>query len=252
MGQVVVTELPTGTHDGRTRRLRPGEVLTFGGDPERVDLPFPAARLPGVLGRLTVTDDQWLITNHSDDTPLVVENARDGQGFTTILPGAAGVPIPFADARVVALSRVGLVGFAVHTDLYAGEPAAVERPDQHADTTLLDQDKKYFLVLVALCEPGLRSGATTFIPTSRQIAATLRRLEPCRDMTTAAVQYHLHYLLTCKLHDHVLHHYRVRGVRAVGRHGRYRRAVLVELALRFNLVSRRHLTLLEPAAAARC
>jgi serine/threonine-protein kinase len=223
---------------GSELTLGRNEVVTFGGDRTLVDFPVTAPRLPGVLGTLTARSDHWSISNHTGAVTMVVENLR-GQGFATVTPGMYQVPMPFSDARVLVLARSGLVGFTVHTDLYLGARGIAGRRNGAA---VLDEDTKYFLVLVALCEPALRFGTMVSVPTSREIAATLRRLDQCQDMSPEAVQYHLHYVLNHKLREHVHHFCRLRG-----RSGfRHQRVMLAELSMRFNLVSREHLRLLEP------
>jgi serine/threonine-protein kinase len=223
-----------------------GEVVRFGGDPALVDFLVTAPQLPGVLGTLTTRSDHWSITNHTEAVTMVVENLR-GQGFATVPPSTDNVPMPFSDARVLILARSELVGFTVHTGLYAD--AARNAGGRVDGATVLDEDTKYFLVLVALCEPALRFGTMVSVPTSREIATTLRRLDQCQDMSPQAVQYHLHYVLNHKLRDHVHHFSRLRGRSVTG--ARHQRGILAELSMRFNLVSREHLRLLEPATVTR-
>jgi hypothetical protein len=235
---LTVRTLPDG---GTTRR---GTELTFGGDPGLVDVPFPDARLPGLLGRVGAGPRYWSVSNYSADTPLVVEDARDGQGYARVRPGAHAVPVPFAHARVVILSSVGIVGFTVDSE---GQPDPGVLP---GSPPLLDSTAKYFAVLVALCEPALRYGSAALIPTSPQVAQALANVAGCRGITVPAVQYHVHYLLNVKLRTQVDHHCALRGAPRPGRRDQYRRAVLVDLALRFGLVRPAHLRLLAPVPAA--
>jgi hypothetical protein len=220
---------------------RSGTEFTFGGDASLVDLPLPGT--PGLLGRVSAGDGHWSVSNYSGDTPLVVEDTQDGQGYATVQPGAEAVPVPFAHARVVTLSCAGVVGFTVDSDLY-DLPAAPQRA--RGSLPLLDTTAKYFAVLVALCEPALRYGSAALIPTSKEIAHALRHVPACGDITVEAVQYHVHYLLNVKLRAHVDHHCALRGAPRPERRDQYRRAVLVDLALRFCLVRPAHLRLLAP------
>jgi hypothetical protein len=220
------------------------DEVTFGGDPALVDFPVNASQLPGVLGTLTAQPGHWSITNHTDAVTMVVENLR-GQGFATVMPRMDNMPMPFSNARVLILASSGLVGFTVHTGLYTD--ATRDAGGNLAAVSLLDEGTKYFLVLVALCEPALRFGTTVSVPTSREIARTLRRLDQCRDMSPQAVQYHLHYVMNHKLRDHIRHFSLLRGSKSVIG-ARYQRVLLAELSMRFNLVSRKHLRLLDPAA----
>jgi hypothetical protein len=241
----VSQELAAGADPGHLMLAR-GARVTFGGEPAIVDFPVRTSQLPDLLGTLTAWPDHWSITNHSDAVTMVIENLN-GQGFATVLPGTDNVPMPFTDARVLILGPSGLIGFVVRTDLYA---RAGRVDGRQSSTAVLDEDTKYFLVLVALCEPALRFGTMVSVPTSREIAAKLRRLDQCQDMTPEAVQYHLHYVLNHKLGEHVRHFSRLRGRAAGGVQFRHQRVMLAELSMRFNLVSREHLRLLEPTETA--
>jgi hypothetical protein len=60
----------------------------------------------------------------------------------------------------------------------------------------LDETAKFFLILVALCEPRLRDCASVALPTAGEIVERLRgRL----DLTRAAVNHHIDYLAIEKL-----------------------------------------------------
>jgi hypothetical protein len=102
----------------------------------------------------------------------------------------------------------------------------------------LDPTSKYFLVLLALCEPRLR-GTSSAVPGVGEVLERLRPLESCRDLTRSAVNYHIDYLATVKLR------LRDDSEDPAGRTGG-KRQELVTFALRFDLVGEEHLALLPP------
>ncbi|HWM02347.1 MAG TPA: hypothetical protein VNP92_08400, partial [Actinophytocola sp.] len=99
---------------------------------------------------------------------------------------------------------------------------------------------KYFLVLVALCEPRLRDPWSSVIPSAPEIVDRLRPLDSCRDLTRSAVNFHIDYLARTKVP--VAHEGAPRAD--------WRRAALVSAALRFGLVRPEHQMLLPSRARA--
>ena len=122
-------------------------------------------------------------------------------------------------------------------DPLLGEPTAAAFP--------LDPTSKYFLVLVALCEPRLRDQSHVAIPTVEQVVERLRPLPACQRLSASAVNFHIDYLATDKL--------RVKQRTLDERPTRLetKRAALVSLALRFDLVREEHLALLPSRLATR-
>jgi hypothetical protein len=102
----------------------------------------------------------------------------------------------------------------------------------------LDQTAKYFLVLVALCEPRLRDASSVVIPTVPEVIERLRQAGYPR-LARTSVNFHIEYLARHKL--------QVKPVDATPGKADWQRAALVSLALRFNLVNHQHLALLSPA-----
>jgi hypothetical protein len=96
---------------------------------------------------------------------------------------------------------------------------------------------KYFLVLVALCEPRLRDQPNHDVPTASQVAERLRPLPGCADLTRSAVNFHIDYLARTKLR------FRPDADEPGGRM-EGKRAALAALALRLDLVREEHLALL--------
>ncbi|MFF4622723.1 hypothetical protein [Nonomuraea jabiensis] len=180
-------------------------------------------------GCIRATGDHWVISNTSSGATYVVENPEGGGEFVKVAPGEREVPIGYGFARVVIPTLSGLVSFLV----WAPRDITGRARELAGDTTAvfhLDRTKKYFLVLVALCEPRLRDPATAIIPTVPQI---LKRLaDP--ELTRFAVNHHITYLAVEKL--------RVRG--SGGGKADWQRAALVGTALRFDVVTQADLALL--------
>ncbi|TKK91099.1 serine/threonine protein kinase [Herbidospora galbida] len=215
--------------------LNPGQEATFGRGTESrpVDFPLVHPEVSRLAGAVTAVQDFWLLTNHSHDATLVVENPEGGGEFVKVAPGRAAAPIPFEFARVVLPVAVGQCAFLV----FAPQHSFVDRDrPREGEPTLsmfsLDETAKYFLVLVALCEPRLRDCASTVIPTVPQI---LDRIG-ATDLTRAGVNFHIDYLARTKL--------RVRHDGEAGK-ADWQRASLVSIALRFDLVREEHLKLLD-------
>ena len=98
----------------------------------------------------------------------------------------------------------------------------------------LDESAKYFLILVALCEPRLRDSSSVAIPLVPEIVDRLQGA-----LTRSAVNFHIDYLAEHKL--------RIRQRDSTERPRLdHKRESLVACSLRFNLVSERHLALLPP------
>ena len=96
---------------------------------------------------------------------------------------------------------------------------------------------RFPLVLVALCEPRLRDGASVVLPTVPQIVERLRPLESCRDLAGAAVNFHIEYLARTKL--------QVRDPEADGdAKTDWQRAAPVATTVRFTLVRDEYLAML--------
>jgi hypothetical protein len=248
MSSILIQPTPVTSGDGqRLISLRPGESATFGrGDPERIpDLVLPHPAVSRLAGQLTATADFWLISNFSDERTYVVENPEGGGEHLKIVPRRLDAPVPFEFSRVIVPVPDGQTGFLVYAPEHRFAEAIPEAGSWGTPTLLafsLDESAKYFLVLVALCEHRLRDGSSLAIPLVPDVVDRLRGRPDCRSLTRSAVNFHIDYLAEHKL--------RIRHRDTVGQHsGRldFKREALVACALRFNLVSERHLALL-PAA----
>lgn len=218
-----------------------GQEVTFGlgSAQDPVDVPLEDPGAEPVAGRIRADAGFWLITNLSRVRTYVVENDEGGGEYLRVPPGRLDMPIPFTCARVRLASAKGLLSLVVK----APEPAYLHVPDpqagagQMAAAFLLDEGAKYFLVLVALCEPRLRDAASMVIPNTSEITRRLHGLAEWREITSAAVNFHIRYLAR-KLqirqwpgHD-------------PGSRADWQREAIVSRAIRFGLARDEHLKLL--------
>lgn len=225
--------------------LRTGEQLSFGrGAPDvAVDLLTPAAGVSRRAGQIHAERDYWLLTNASAKSTYLVENLEGAGEHIKIAPGRIEAPIPFELSRLVLPTQTEPYllnvyapqhGYLDHRVPSGG--AATERPFS------LDESAKYFLVLVALCEPRLRDPATVRIPRSDEVAERLST--DTTRMSRSAVDYHIDYLARAKLRLEP-------PSDGSGARLEHKRESLVALALRFDLVREEHLAVLpasEPSA----
>jgi hypothetical protein len=221
--------------------LSPGREATFGRGAANAPVDFLMDH-PGVsrrAGIIRAVEDYWLLTNLSRDSTLVVENPEGGGEFLKVTPGRAAAPIPFEFARVVLPVADGPCSFLVFAsqhsfiDFDAPETEAVGEPTISGFP--VDESAKYFLVLVALCEPRLRDCSSSVIPTVPEVLERLRGVPDGAELTRAAVNFHIDYLARTKL--------RVKPLSGA-RKADWQRAALVSIALRFDVVREEHLKLL--------
>ncbi|GCD33555.1 hypothetical protein OEIGOIKO_01276 [Streptomyces chrestomyceticus JCM 4735] len=233
-------------HPGRPRLLRlgPGDTADFGrgapGAPVAVPLSDPG--VSRLAGQLTAAEDYWRLSNFSRVVTYVVENLEGAGEHVKVAPGRLGAPVPFEFSRVLLPAAEGEASFKVFAPEHAyldGEPYdGVGEP-----TTLpfaLDPTSKYFLVLLALCEPRLRHASSGAVPGVGDVLERLRPLETCRRLTRSAVNYHIDYLASVKLR------LRTDGPADPEGLGGGKRDELVAFALRFDLIREEHLALLTP------
>jgi hypothetical protein len=242
---VLVQPWAAGEANFRPVELEPGEEITFGrgpaqGCPARVSVVLADPGVPRLAGRIRAVDDYWLVSNLNRSKTYVVENPEGGGEFIKVPPGRLNAPIPYEFSRVVLPTGGAQVSFLVFAPehAYTAPEAAPDGLLPGEETTAafsLDETAKYFLILVALCEPRLKDPASTVIPTVPQLLDRLADHPARSDLTRAAVNFHIQYLARTKL--------RVRDPEESGK-ADWQRAALVSLALRFNLVRPEHLTLL--------
>jgi hypothetical protein len=204
-----------------------------------VDIELRHPAVSRLAGGIRAIDTYWALTNLSRSRTYVVENPEGGGEFIKVPPGRVDAPIPFEFGRIVLPARetsMSLLVFApAHSFLRPFVPGPEFSGTETRSAFTLDPTSKYFLVLVALCEPRLRDPSTPVIPTVPQIIDRLGG----SGLTPSAVAFHIKYLATTKLR-----------VRQEGVEGRadWQRAALVSQALRFDLVRAEHLALLSRGA----
>ncbi len=244
----------------RLLRMGPGESADFGrGSPGRPAV--IALDDPGVsrhAGEVTAAEDYWRLSNFSSRATYVVENLEGAGEHLKVAPGRLGAPVPFEFARVVLPS----VGGTTHFKVFAPQHAYLDHAvgpctgEPTVSRFALDPTAKYFLVLLALCEPRLRSAAAA-VPGATEVAERLRGLPGCGELTRSAVNYHIDYLAGSKLRlreerpEETAGWSTTPGVPPPGRPTGGKREELVALALRFDLVREEHLALLPGRRAGR-
>jgi hypothetical protein len=216
--------------------LRPGQSATFG----RVDadILLPDAAVSRAGGIVTAVEDHWVISNLSRRNTYVIENPEGGGEFVKLAPRRVDMPVPFEFARVVVPAEGPPAVFYVFAAQHHYADVSELAP-RGADATRvafpLDESAKYFLVLVALCEPRLRDNTAHALPTVPEILDRLSGLPAAAGLSRAAVNFHIDYLARAKL--------RVKPS-ATEAKADWQRAALVSFALRFDLVRYEHLALL--------
>ncbi|KAB2344128.1 serine/threonine protein kinase [Actinomadura rudentiformis] len=245
----VIVQLPAaGRTDAAVIRLAVGQEASFGRGTAKhpVDLELSDAGVPRWAGVVRAVEDHWTISNLSRHSTYVIENPEGGGEFVKVSPRRLDMPVPFEFSRVALPVRQGSVDFLVFASQHRYAEHAGLEPDSGEVTAAafaLDESAKYFLVLVALCEPRLRNPSTVMIPTIPEIIERIRPIEGCRDLTRSAVKFHIDYLAGTKLQV------RDPALERSGIKADWRREALVSLALRFDLVREEHLALLPPPAA---
>ena len=227
----------------RVRELAPGQAATFGRGAARspVDIVLPDAAISRVAGRILAVEDHWLVSNLSARSTYVIENPEGGGEFIKVAPRRLEMPVPFEFSRVVVPGTDRSTTFYVFAPQHTYADIAA-MPDGSADATRtsfpLDETAKYFLILLALCEPRLRTASSPVIPTAPEILDRLRGLPAAAGLTRAAVNFHIGYLARDKL--------RVKTPDDTeSTKADWQRSALVSLALQFDLVREEHLAMLD-------
>jgi hypothetical protein len=224
------------------RELAPVRAATFGRGSAQspVDIALPDVAISRVAGRILAVEDHWLVSNLSARSTYVIENPEGGGEFIKVAPRRLEMPVPFEFSRVVVPGTARSAAFYVFAPQHAYADIAAT-PDGSADATRtsfpLDETAKYFLILLALCEPRLRNPSSPVIPSAPEIVVRLAGLPSTAGLTRAAVSFHIDYLAREKL--------RVKSPDgAETTKADWQRSALVSLALQFDLVREEHLALL--------
>ncbi|MFG3496734.1 serine/threonine protein kinase [Streptomyces sp. NPDC047886] len=226
----------------RLLHMSPGQTAEFGrgtpGAPPAIPLHDPG--VSRCAGQIIATEDYWRLSNYSARATYVVENLEGAGEHIKVAPGRIGAPVPFELSRVVLPGVEGAVEFKVFAPQHAYKEPDCDPGAGEPTTTAfsLDPTSKYFLVLLALCEPRLRSPSDAAVPGVGEVVDRLTALPSCANLTRSAVNYHIDYLAEAKL--------RLREDPDEPSTGGAKRSRLVALALRFDLVREEHLSLLPP------
>ncbi|MCK1795536.1 FHA domain-containing protein [Streptomyces sp. XM4193] len=222
----------------RTDRQRSGPEPERPG-PDRSRLALDHEGVSRLAGTITATGSFWSLSNLSRHQTYVVENPEGAGEHIKIPPGRLEAPVPFEFSRVVVPARDRLVTLDVWAPRHEYADSSAE-PLPGGQLTApafpLDRSKRYFLVLVALCEQRLRGAPHAPLPTTGQVAERLGTVWPAAGRTS--VQWNIDYLAV-KL--------RIKpGPESVDGGGRLngKKETLVSLALRFDLVREDDLALL--------
>ncbi|OUC95073.1 serine/threonine protein kinase [Streptosporangium minutum] len=222
-------------------KLSPGQEATFGRgtDTDPADFSLGHAEVSRRAGIVKAESDYWLLTNLSRGATLVVENPEGGGEFLKVPPGRLAAPVPFEFARVLLPAAGGSCSFLVFASRHSYADFDSAEVTTGGEPTIagfsLDASAKYFLILVALCEPRLRNCSSSVIPTVPEVLERLHLVPGCETLTRAAVNFHIDYLAREKL--------RVKPSSG-SRKADWQRTALVSVALRFDLVREEHLALL--------
>ncbi|NBE52096.1 serine/threonine protein kinase [Streptomyces boluensis] len=238
-------------------RLGPGDTADFGrGAPDApVPVPLDDPSVSRRAGQIVAAEDYWRLSNFSRTSTYVVENLEGAGEHVKVAPGRVGAPVPFEFSRVLLPGTDGEAAFKVFAPEHAYLDAEAPFP-QHGEPTMspftLDPTSKYFLVLLALCEPRLRQPSSAAVPGVGEVVERLRGLAECAGLTRSAVNYHIDYLSSVKLRLRE-DRYACAAPDAVDALGAPagapvggKREELVAFALRFDLVREQHLPLLGP------
>lgn len=224
----------------RTVELAPGDSVTFGrgGGEVEVGIEIAGGAVSRLAGAIRACADFWLISNYSVRSTYVIMNPHGAGEFVKLPPRRLEMPVPFEFADVLLHADCAEPALRVLAPRHAyADPDLEPRPDgeQTVAAFPLDHTARYFLILVALCEPRLRDASSEVIPTVPEIIDRLGQAGQPR-LTRAAVNFHIEYLARHKL--------RVKPSEGGSGKADWQRAALVSLALRFNLVGHQHLALL--------
>lgn len=201
---------------------------------------------PGVprnAGEITAHRTFWLLSNLSEDQTYVVENPEGAGEHVKVPPGRVEAPVPFELSRVTLPAAGDLLTFDVWAPRHAFR--SVRRQGLDGVGTVpafaLDRTKRYFAVLVALCERRLRGEPNAPLPAVEEIVERLRPGWP--KASRSAVYWNIDYLaLKLRLRPDA-------DTAEPGRRTHGKKESLASLALRFDLVREDDLVVLGPARA---
>ncbi|WP_262505215.1 FHA domain-containing protein [Streptomyces sp. TRM68367] len=242
MYSVIVVPPSCGRPDGQLR-IATGERLAFGRSRTGGGLTIAHEGVPRIAGEIIAHRTYWLLSNLSEAQTYVVENPEGAGEHVKVAPGRVEAPVPFEFSRVVLPAAGDLLTFDVWAPRHAfrtaarrGLPGAVTAP-----AFALDGTKRYFAVLVALCESRLRGAPHAPLPAVEELVERLRPTWPT--VSRSAVYWNIDYLaLKLRLRPGP-------DTAEPGRRVHGKKESLVSLALRFDLVREDDLVVLAAAAS---
>lgn len=225
---------------GREFRLEPGDALTFGKD---ADLVIDAADeyLHRRLGLIEYLGGAWWLTNLGDRIVISVEDAN-GPSFKQLAPSTRDA-LSYAEFFIrfrTRAARYELEGSLADPGAVVSTPTATRRVDPGDETrtaswgeiALNDHERR---LLVALCANRLEAG--------RNASVTLPSNEETRERLGIRSTTYNRRL------DHLCARYAEAGVEGLvasdGKLARDRRHALVEHVLRYGIITRDDLSLLD-------
>lgn len=227
-------------HTGRLE-IKPGTSVAFQMSPRSgVQVTDPR----GAIARIDVAADHWAMSNFTASRTFVIENMEGGVELIKVPPRRLAVVVPFEISRVLIPTQTGVTELKV----FGMPPAFLETrvPEQPAERYALEgfnEDSKYFLVLVALCETRLRRSPMAAVPSVQEVVDRLRPVRGFENANRSSINYHIDYLRRCKLPlkewAMSVHNGRMHS----------KREALVSFALRHDLVREEHLQLLPKQTA---
>lgn len=154
------------------------------------DIRIPRSRAV-ISGQFWSFADHWRLDNSSSFSVLLIRDA-EGAGCVSVGPGSRAV-VSFEVAHVSVAGRDEPSMLTVLGPEPVDRPTAHRCPQAASDPTHpIRRGTIYFEVLVALCAPHLK-GASNLEPTSRQIAADLRKRGVF--LNDRSVDAHIDYLV---------------------------------------------------------
>ena len=183
------------------------------------------------------------MSNFTSGLTFAIENMEGGAELVKVPPRRLSVVVPFEMSRVLIPSEVGVTELKV----FGAPPVLLQDSAAHESKDGLpyglNEQSKYFLVLVALCEPRLRTSPMAAVPSVQEVVERLRPFAGFESANRSSVNYHIDYLREHKL---FLDDWAV-STRGGRMHSK--REALVSFALRHDLVREEHIQLLSPRIA---
>lgn len=217
--------------------LHSGEHLYFGISPRSGGFEPVTA---GGVGVFEVGSDNLFVSNFTHATTFVIENLEGGAELVKVVSRRRRMVVPFEMSRVLIPSWDRLIQVTVfgRPPELVEEPGVIDLPE--SSPFQLDETSKYFLVLVALCEPRLRRSPMAAVPSVQEVVDRLRQSDRFREANRSSVNYHIDYIRERKL--------QVEQWAMYSGNGRMhsKREALVSFALRHDIVREEHLSLLAP------